>query len=494
MSQFGAMAETSLSARGAAAVLAPTLNGFKGDLTVADGAARAGLSLRDAEAALRVLASERGGHLAATEKGEVVYSFPRGLVAPKAPGALARAARAVGRGLASVGRFVVRAWVSVVMVGYVVVFAGVALALAAKSDDNDVGDVLAAIFRVVFEAFYWTVHPFSPLNLGREPGWARRRRMGARGLPFYERVNRFVFGPPPVVEDPRLRERRLLAEVRRLRGRVGPGDVMRVTGLDREAAERELLRLVVDQDGDIQVSDDGAIVYDVKALRVTTAGGEPTSVAATPSWSERVTAPPVTGNGLGTNLLLSVLNGFNLVMGTVGVAQGLTFERIGELIQHAHAVATFGSEAPPLLPPHGVPWALGWLPLAFSAGIFALPALRALRQRRRRARAADENGRRALMRLVLAETSSLVELRPTDAARAWLAAAGPDGGKSPEEATPRIEAAVRALGGDIDLDADGKVVYRFATEARERRALAAARAAASAEEARPGAVVFSSND
>jgi hypothetical protein len=137
---------------------------------------------------------------------------------------------------------------------------------------------------------------------------------------------------------------------------------------------------------------------------------------------------------------------------------------------------------------------LGWIPLAFSAAMFAFPALRALRRRRERQRVADENGRRALMRLVLAETSSLVELRPTDAARAWLAATGPDGGHSPEEATPRIEAAVRALGGDIDLDADGKIVYRFATEARERRALAAARAAAPAEEARPGPVVFSSNE
>jgi hypothetical protein len=207
-----------------------------------------------------------------------------------------------------------------------------------------------------------------------------------------------------------------------------------------------------------------------------------------------VTPPPVTGNGVGAKLLLSVLNGFNLVMGTVGVTQGLTFERLGELIQHAHAVSTFGSDAPPLMPPHGVPWVLGWIPLAFSAGIFALPALRALRQRRRRARAADENGRRALMRLVLAETSAVVELRPTDAARAWLGAAGPDGGRSAEDATPRIEAAVRALGGDIDLDADGKIVYRFATEARERRALAAARAAASAEEARPGPIVFSSDE
>jgi hypothetical protein len=52
---------------------------------------------------------------------------------------------------------------------------------------------------------------------------------------------------------------------------------------------------------------------------------------------------------------------------------------------------------------------------------------------------------------------------------------------------------VRALGGDVDLDAQGKLVYRFTTEARERRALDALRAAAPLVEASPGAVVFSSD-
>src|SRR5204863_8971518 len=135
------------------------------------------------------------------------------------------------------------------------------------------------------------------------------------------------FGPPPVVEDPRERERRVLAEIRRARGRIGPGDVMRVTGLDREAAERELLRLTVDYDGDIQVSDDGAIVYAFKALRVTNSAGEDGATRApAPIWTERALVSAVTGNSGGTNVLLGALNGFNLVMGSIAVANGLTIE------------------------------------------------------------------------------------------------------------------------------------------------------------------------
>jgi hypothetical protein len=263
---------------------------------------------------------------------------------------------------------------------------------------------------------------------------------------------------------------------------------MRVTGLEREAAERELLRLVVDYDGDVQVSDDGALIYSFKALRLTS--GQTVDSSPAPVWQRRETLPALTGNGAGTNIGLAALNGFNLTMGAVGVGMGLTVERIFELLAHAHEVATLGAAAPPLAAPEGVPLLLGWIPLLFSAGMFVLPGLRALRRRRERARVADENGRRALMRLVLAESSPVAELAPETARRAWMTAVGDDAGKA--DPTPRIEAAVRALGGDVDLSAEGKLVYRFTTEVRERAALSSMRLRASLDEAKPGAVVFSS--
>ncbi|MDB4982507.1 MAG: hypothetical protein JWM82_3259 [Myxococcales bacterium] len=478
-----------LTSRAAAAIIEPKLAGFRGELTVADGAARGGLALRDAEVGLRWLASERGGELKATETGELLYAFPRGLVPPPRASGLARFVRATGHALASVGRFVVRAWVSVVLVTYAVVFVGVAIAMASSRDGDGVGDAIGGVLNVVFEALYWTFHPFSPVNWGREPRqiWSGRRRN--KGLPFYERVNRFVFGPPPVVEDPRERERRVLEEIRRRDGRVGPGDLMRVTGADRAGAERDLLRLVVDYDGDIQVSDEGAIVYVFKALRTTAGRGGVTS--ARPAWAERKTVPPLTGNGAGTNLLLTALNGFNVVVSAVAVAGGLTVERVFQLVEHARLVAALGPDAPALAAAHGVPLLLGWVPLVFSTGLFMLPARRLLRRRRQRREIAADNGRRALMSLVVPEAGAVTELSPAAARRTWLAATGD---KDSDAVTPRLEAAVRELGGEIDLDAAGVLVYRFSTEARERRALLALRAAAPGAEALPGAVVFSSGD
>jgi hypothetical protein len=484
------MADVPLGARGAAAIIEPRLAGFRGDLTVADGAARGGLALRDAEVGLRWLASERGGQLKATETGELLYSFPRGLVAAPRPGGLTRALRATGRALSSVGRFVVRAWVSVVLVSYAVIFVAVAVAMASSREGDGIGDALVGVLDVIVEALYWTFHPFSPINWGREPRWIWGGRRRKRGLPFYERVNRFVFGPPPEVEDRRERERRVLDEIRRQDGRVGPGDLMRVTGGDRESAERDLLRLVVDYDGDIQVSEDGAIVYVFKALR-TTAGRGGGALSPRPAWSERRLVPPLTGNGASTNLLLGVLNGFNLMVSGVAVSAGLTVERVFQIIEHARLVAALGPEAPPLVAAHGVPMLLGWVPLVFSTGLFLLPARRLLRRRRQKAEIAAENGRLALMRLVLAEPGGVAELSPGEARRAWVAAAQVSDSGS---VTAEVEAAVRALGGEVDLDASDAVVYRFATEARERRALQALRAAAPSAEALPGAVVFSSGE
>jgi hypothetical protein len=379
------------------------------------------------------------------------------------------------------------------MVTYAVVFVGVAIALATSRDGDGAGDAIGGVLEVIAEALYWTFHPFSPVNWGREPIWLRRGRQRPRGLPFYERVNRFVFGPPPVVEDPRERERRVLEEIRRCEGRVAPGDVMRVTGVDRETAERDLLRLVVEYEGDIQVSDDGAIVYVFKALRTTAGRG------ALPApgyvWSERRAVPALTGNSASTNFVLGALNGFNLTVSGIAVAGGLTVERLFQIIEHVRLVAALGPDAPPLVAAHGVPLLLGWVPLAFSAGLFLLPARRALRRRAEKAAIAAENGRRALMRLTLAEPGGVAQLSPAVARRAWLEASGTnDRAKDGDGVTKEIEAAVRALGGEIDLDASGAVVYVFSTEARERSALRTLRAAAPALEEAAGPVVFSSAD
>jgi hypothetical protein len=478
-----------VAAAESAQVLERRLKNFRGDLTVADAAARGGLALRDAEAALFHLSSEYHGHLKATTAGEVLFSFPRGMVKPEGQGFLARAARGVGRALVGIGRFVIRAWVSVVLIGYAVVLGAVLLALALKDDGGDgIGEVLFFVFRIIAEALFWTFHPFSPVALRAEPAWMRghgrarhRRRFGPKDVPFYEKVNRFVFGPPAPKVDPRAQQRMLVAEIRRMDGRIGPADVMRALGGTREEAEAVLCRLVLDYDGEVEVTDDGAVVYKFAGLRRTADTALEHAQPAVPIWSHREKPAPLTGNSTGTNIFLGAINTFNLVGSGVALANGLTLEHLGNLL-----TATQVNDPTWVMPPsEGTPLVLGAIPFAFSAMLFVLPTARAIRKGKRERQVVRENARRALLRAVVEQpTPELVAA--ADLRRAWADAGAPQ----PSEAELTEE--VRRLGGEPDVTDDGQLVYKFPDLAREARALAAERRAARPEERSAGEVIFSS--
>ena len=82
------------------------------------------------------------------------------------------------------GRFIVRAWVSVVLVGYALAFLALLIALSAKSDrDEGPGEAIGMVLRVIAEALFWTFHPFSPVYLRAEPRLAAAPAAAASASP-----------------------------------------------------------------------------------------------------------------------------------------------------------------------------------------------------------------------------------------------------------------------------------------------------------------------
>jgi hypothetical protein len=509
----------------AARVLETALRGLpaRAQLTIADAAARGGLALRDAERGLHFLSTKYRGTLATTEQGELLFRFPHGFTRPlRHRPWFRRAVDKVWSGVKGVARFVVRAWISVALIGYAAVFLALALALALSGRDDDGGfDLGWVALRVISEALWWTFHPFSPVSgtsVWRDdvPAYrtARRWRTPARqhaaagpqaprvvrktirrfgqevvveevvhdeDVPFYEKVNRFVFGPGTPPSDPREMERRLLATIRARQGRIGLVDVLRVTGLPRDEADPLMARLLLDYDGEVDVSDDGAITYRFANLRRT--AGDVDSEPPPPAWTERRHAPPVTGNNANSNLLIGALNAFNLLMAWLALGWNLTIEKIMWLL---------GGAPGSLPPPDGTAVALGVVPFLFSLLIFALPLGRTFLQGRRERAVAEENARRAVLRTVIeatenqATSSTPMGVQAGALARAWAG----ETGQRPDEATLARE--VAALGGDVDVDAlaSGRGLYRFRDLEAEVRELQKQRTAASTEEAAVGAVVF----
>src|SRR5205823_2549006 len=148
-------------------------------------------------------------------------------------------------------------------------------------------------------ALFWTFHPWSPLYVERVGYDVAPRRRAENEVRFYEKVNRFVFGPPKPAADPHAARAAILAEIRARQGRIGLADVMRVTGLSRDAADPLMARLMLDHEGSVEVGEQGGIVYRFESLRRT--AGEAPARPQPPAWMTPPVMPPLTGNGAGAN-------------------------------------------------------------------------------------------------------------------------------------------------------------------------------------------------
>jgi hypothetical protein len=110
------------------------------------------------------------------------------------------------------------------------------------------------------------------LGLTPEPavlGLALERERVARAPSRLRSVHAFVFGTPTPADDPAARERNLLAYIRDHAGRITAADTASLTGLPLEEADALTLDLAARYEGDIEVTDSGAILYTFESLATT---------------------------------------------------------------------------------------------------------------------------------------------------------------------------------------------------------------------------------
>jgi hypothetical protein len=296
-------------------------------------------------------------------------------------------------------------------------------------------------------------------------------------------VNRWVFGPTRPPEDLVLREQAILAQIRAGKGRIGLADVMRVTGLPRDEVDTMMARLMVDYDGEVDVSSEGGIAYRFEALRKTASGKTEMPPAGT--WTKPIPKQPLTGNESGSNAMIVLLNLFNLGMGAFAFFNHITLDSIPNLARGMPI---------DLLPQNAIAWVLGVIPMVASLAILFAPLLRAPFLQIARAKEKVESGRRAVTQAVLDRIRAKQPVQGSDLSRAWQSATG----EAPDERT--MVRVVTGLGGDVDLAAANastksgeQVRYRFQDLELEARAVEEERAEAKEEEARLAPVVFGSD-
>jgi len=484
-----------LEPKQAADVLVRALGGHAPNkpITVADASVASGLALRDVESGLTWLTKEYRGHLRVTEDGDLVHLFPHGFTKPwETKETFAKILSSVGQALMGAGRFIVRAWLLIAMVTYALLFVaaiiGITLARQGGGGSSDRDEspglsILGGLLRMIADAFFWTFHPFSPLYYGYyqsdEPTTAyRRQQPEGEKVPFYEKVNRFVFGPPTKKEDPQEACSRILREIRAQKGRIALADVMRVTGLPRAEADPLMAELMLDHEGDVEVSEGGGIVYTFEALRRTAEEAPREEVRPRSAWERLPTLPPLTGNSTGSNIGIALLNFFNLAASSWVLSQGLTISNLFLL---------FDPDRPPVLPDNCTPIALGIIPFVFSLVLFVLPIVRALTRLREVKKNNEEHARLSVLKEILTRSAKKEPVSDETLRTAVRVATGEE--PSSKDITKRVV----ELGGDVDVGPQGEVRYRFAELESDAEAVEEERERASEKEARLGKVVFASD-
>ncbi|MBI2569501.1 MAG: hypothetical protein HYV63_21040 [Candidatus Schekmanbacteria bacterium] len=485
--------------------LAGALRRRSGRATVSDLTVDTGLPSFQVEPVLRNMLPLYWGHLEVTETGELVYAFPPSLTRPdeELGARLSRAGRQLAKWAYRVFQAIFKVCIAGVVIGYFLAFVAILLAVVvallfrSKGDDDSFeipsggghhhGGGLLDALRIwwLYDWFFYSSRSYREPRYRRRPSRHRSMR-GRSGLDFeiddapaperrkgiLQSFYDFVFGPPRERADAAAERREVLAYIRAHRGRITASDLVSLKGVPFSEAERLAVQLMIDYDGDVDVSEDGHLVYAFKKLRLTASGAEPAGSVVESGrswlrfWERPEPALPITGNSTGRNVVIGVLNAFNVF--------GAIF--LSGLLQDPE-LALFGG-AFLTMSPATVNWIFYYIPLAYSTVFLAVPAIRSFSVQRENAQRETRNRLRSVLEAVFGRSGQ-------PAAPAAL-----PGGVDPK--TDRdLEQIVLPYGGDVVVDErTGDISLAFPRIAGELGAVSEARAAASADEADPGAIIF----
>ena len=439
------------SERDARRILLDALKGQGGQLTKADAVAKSGLPVPATEEALAGLLKEFRSHLAATDSGELIYQFDPSFTRRDAVPLrekLAKLGNTLWRGFSFLFKISIVTTLVVYFVAFVVMLIAILFARRSSDDRDSGGDM----------DFTWPLFWMWGWGPSSDGGLYRRRQRRLPDKPLYKKVFEFVFGPPKPPVDPLADEKEVLAHIRHKNGRIAAVDLVMLMGWDFARAEEEATRLLVNYGGEPEVTDDGVVVYVFKDIRKTAGqGGQPEPIVHR-AWERMESRPPLTGNRTGTNVAISLFNGFNL-------------------LAPLWIVPAF--EAGLRAPIPGQEFLLHDYPLVFSSLLFAVPLGRWLVEQAREPGRHKRNARRRLLQAVLDRQG-----RATPAEEL-----------APEPATAQaLSQSLVALGGDVVTDDNGQIRYAFPRIREELEGIEKARAQASGREQDAGAVIFSSKD
>lgn len=312
-------------------------------LTLTEAAATTGLSIDEAEAALRELLMRYDCVLQVTENGDLIYDFGPRLHRRDEKSFreyLDEFLELLWKGFV----LFFKAWIAITLVVYFLIFltilvmAVIALLFAGGNKSKGRRSRSAAPFHLIYYAarlfvaiFDWgtaattttyqtdqhgyryaTYQPKSAPLSPFQPKNAQTAQPAKKS--FIASVYDFVFGPPRVTRDPLENQKEIAAYVRRNKGILFVSEIKALTGLDSTPAALLFSDCIGRFQGDIRISD-RKLMYGLFDRLLRTAGEDEGRIVY--YWDEYEPPHFLTGNTPQMNVLIVFLNGFNLLFSLI---------------------------------------------------------------------------------------------------------------------------------------------------------------------------------
>ena len=283
---------------------------------------------------------------------------------------------------------------------------------------------------------------------------------------FHEKVNNFVFG---IDNDALINEysfkRKILNHIKINHGYTNIYDIMKITSLTKENIQSILAKLVIDYNGKFIINNNGIVTYYFPELMLTIESERSISKRiVSPIWLTKISIPAFTGNSTLSNALIFTFNAFNMGMSLFVIHNDLTIDKIKYILTSSNFsnfdclyIDNAYNDAPILL---------GWIPLIFSISLFLIPTTRLLFRKRLIKQINNENGYRGIMKSIVNHIEhDNFNIPEENLIKEWKIFTGCD----PDIKT--LSKMIIDIGGEINIDKDGKILYSFEDIAKHNKAL-----------------------
>lgn len=426
--------------------------------TLPEAAAMTGLSIDETRHAMEDLLNKYICRLQVSENGDLIYYFGEALQR-RGEKTMAERCREFFNWLWRVFTVIYKSWIAVTLVAYFVVFLVIVLAVIVATsfqDDRRGGGrsmPLGTLFDLFFSIFYWRSVTGTMTDPRGLPGRRARHdeprssEINAKQKNLITAVYDFVFGPPSMTPDPLSNAREVAAYLQQNNGIVVTAELCALAGWTLPQAEIFLTDCILRYQGEGKISDDPVLYGQFDELMRGVSEVESGEIVY--YWDEDEPNYEMNGNRPSQNVIICVMNGFNLIVSFAIVRGGLS--AVSARVVSRGVLAGLAKAA-------WVNVVFGVMPLTFSILFFGIPLARWFRNRTLKQRRQKETIRKRLFKAIFARQGRAQTVDDVTAAvnrRSREAVLSP----------PEVEAALKELAldmpGDMEVSEEAKLQFAF---------------------------------